>query len=94
MRLCPHINYRVIDTIREPKYSTDEILISIARIDPNIEHYIIKFTNCNQYPDWFYMSGKRIRRYHTQKNGRGEMYVVPMSVREPFEPIRNCPHQY
>lgn len=92
-RFCKHEKYKVIDNIWEPKYSTDEVLINVERIPEDVEHFIIKFKKCNKYPDWFYMSGKMIRRFHKQKNGNGMVYVVPMSRRETFEPIKeNCGH--
>lgn len=92
--MCRHQPHRVIDWIREPKYSTDEVLIKTAAIYSDVEHYIIKFTDCTKYPEWFYMSGKVIRRHHKQKNGGSEVYVVPMSKRESFEPITHCDHEY
>lgn len=95
MRLCKHDKHRVIDNIRSPKWSTDEILINVDRIHEDVEHYIIRFTDespKNKY-GWFYMSGKVIRRFHKQKNGAGMMYVVPMSRREEFEPLKECNHE-
>lgn len=90
MKLCRHARYKAISNILEPKYSTDEILISVASVPEDIEHFIIKFKKCNKYPDWFYMSGKMIRRFHKQKNGRGEVYVVPMNRKETFTPDKEC----
>lgn len=91
MRLCKHAKYKVIDHILEPKYSTDEILISVAAVPEDVEHFLIKFKKCNKYPDWFYMSRNDIaKRTKKQPNGRGEVYVVPMNRREAFEPIKNC----
>ena len=92
MRLCKHQKYKVIDWIKEPRYHDDHILINVASIDDNIEHYIIKFTNCSKYKDWFYMSGKKIRHYKKQKNGNGEVYAVPMDTRESFEAVTDCEH--
>ena len=94
MELCKHARYKVIDWIKDPKWSTDEILINTDAIDQNVEHYIIQFSNespKNKY-GWFYMSGKVIRRFHKQKNGHGWVYVVPMSKREEFTPIKKCEH--
>lgn len=92
MKLCKHMPHKVIDWVKEPKYSTDEILIKTEAVSPEIEHYLIKFTACNKYPDWFYMSGKVIRRFHTQKNGNGTVYVVPMGKREEFIADNRCGH--
>ncbi len=86
MTLCPHDNYRKIDNIREPKYSTDQILISVGRVDKNTRHYLIKFTKCAQYPDWFYMDYDTIHKSKRQPNGRGEVYAVNMSQRQEFIP--------
>lgn len=93
MKLCKHEKHIKVIDIWAPKYSTDEVLISTSKVSPDVEYYLIKFKDCNKYPDWFYMSGKMIRRYHTQQNGNGIMYVVPMSKREEFEPTINCEHE-
>ena len=95
MILCKHDNYKVIDHILEPKYSTQEILISTDAISPNIEHYLIRFSKPapQEKYGWFYMSGKTIRRHKKQKNGRGEVYVVPLSKREEFIPNKTCEHE-
>ena len=92
MKLCKHDNYRVIDWIKEPKYSTDEILINATAIYKGTEHYIIKFSKCKQYPEWFYMGRTGIVKHKTQKNGAGSVYVVPMSEKKAFEPVKNCKH--
>lgn len=94
MKLCKHDRYKVIDWIREPKWSTKEILINTQAIDPNTEHYLFQFVSPspkNLY-GWFYFSGKMIRRHKTQKNGSGQVYVVPLDKREEFEPIKQCEH--
>lgn len=95
LNLCKHAKYIKIDNIKSPKWSTDEILINVDRVHEDVEHYIIQFTDespKNKY-GWFYMSGKMIRRFRTQPNGRGNVYVVPMSRREEFIPIKeNCGH--
>jgi len=90
VKFCKHQKYKAIDHILEPKYSTDEVLISVAAVPEDVEHFIIKFKKCNKYPDWFYMSGKMIRRHKKQPNGRGEVYVVPMRRSETFTPIKDC----
>ena len=89
-KLCKHAKYKAIDHILEPKYSTDEILISVASVPEDIEHLLIKFKKCNKYPDWFYMSAKMVRRHKKQKNGGGEVYVVPMRRSETFTPDKEC----
>ena len=93
---CKHQRYKKIDWIKSPKWSTDEILINTEAVSPEIEHYLVQFTDespKNKY-GWFYMSGKVIRRHKTQPNGRGKVYVVPMSKREEFTPIKDCGHNY
>lgn len=101
MKLCKHAKYKVIDDIKDPKWMTDEVLISVNKVHEDVEHYIIRFSNTKPIPrfssvsaqekyGWFYMSGKMIRRFHKQKNGNGMVYVVPMSRKETFEPIKDC----
>lgn len=94
MTLCKHQPHKVIDDIKDPKYSTNEILIATHKVLPHIEHYIIRFSSPGAEKDygWFYMSGQMIRRHKTQRNGRGEVYVVPLSKREEFEPMNRCEH--
>lgn len=94
MKVCKHQVHRKIDWIREPKYSTDEILINVHAISSGIEHYFIKFKMCKKYPDWFYMSRKVIQHSKTQPNGRGEVYVVPMQYAQPLEIIHPCEHDF
>ena len=48
--LSPYQKHKVIDHILEPKYSTDEILISVASVPEDVEHFLIKFKKCNKYP--------------------------------------------
>lgn len=93
---CKHQVYTKIDNIQSPKWSTDEVLISTARITDNTQHVLLQFTDespKNKY-GWFYLSGKVIRASKKQPNGRGEVYVVPMSKREEFEAITKCNHEF
>ena len=92
MRFCKHQHYIVVDDIKSPKWSTDEILISRRKVLPQIEHYLIRFTDSSpkEKYGWFYMSGKDIRKSKTQPNGAGEVYVVSMKKRQPWQPIKDC----
>lgn len=92
MRFCKHQHYVVIDDIMSPKWSTDEVLINRDKINPRVEHYLIRFTDDSPRKKygWFYMAGKDIRNSKTQPNGRGVMYVVPMKKRQTWNPIKNC----
>ena len=93
LKLCRHQKHKVIDHILEPKYSTDEILISVAAVPEDVEHFLIKFKKCNKYPDWFYMSRNDIvKGTKKQPNGRGEVYCVPLSRRQEFTPNKRCEH--
>lgn len=94
MKLCKHTPHAIIDNIREPKYSTDQCLINVAKVGQGIEHYLIKFTNCTKYPDWFYFDYKTISKSKKQPNGRGEVYAVDMSKRQELEIIKKCDHSY
>ena len=94
MQFCKHLPHKIIADIYEPKYSTDEVLISTSKVSEYTEHYLVKFVKCTKYPDWMYFSGKDIRKCKTQPNGRGVVYCVPMSKRQDFTPINECEHQY
>lgn len=94
MTLCKHDNYKTISDIWEPKYSTDEILIHVDKVPRDVEHFLIKFSKASPADKygWFYMSGKMIRRHRKQRNGNGEVYVVPLNKREEFTPQKQCEH--
>lgn len=92
MMLCKHMPHTVINWIKEPKYSTKEILIDKYKVDMAHEHLLIKFTDCPSIPEWFYMSRKMVRKHKTQPNGRGFVYVVPLSKKEEFKQIKPCEH--
>ena len=93
MKMCKHLPHKVIDWIKEPRYHDDAVLISTSATPDNTEHYLIKFTQSSKYPEWFYMDRKSIVKSPVQKNGRGEVYAVPMARRQSFEPITNCEHE-
>ena len=95
MQLCKHQVYKVIDWIKSPKWSTDEILISVDALPTNTNHLLIRFADESPRKKygWMYFDARVVRRYHKQKNGSGMVYVVPMSKREDFEPLKNCHHE-
>ncbi len=90
-KLCKHKVERVITDILDPKFSTDEVLIDTNDVK-DVENVVIRFKNegSKKKYGWFYMSGKMIRRYRTQPNGRIMVYVVPLNKREEFTPIKDC----
>lgn len=92
MRLCKHTPHTVVDWVKEPKYSTREILLNKDRIDHAKEHLIIRFSDAPSMPEWFYMSRTMVRRHKVSNNGRIEVYAVPLAKREPFEIIKPCEH--
>lgn len=93
MKLCKHEPHLVVDWILDPKWSTNEVLIDVDKVGKH-ENVLIRFANLSPQKKygWFYMSGKMIRKHKTQPNGRGTVYVVPLSKREEFEPIKQCGH--
>lgn len=94
MTFCKHQTYNTIDWIKEPKYSTNEILINCARIPEHVEHFLVKFTDCKSIPNWFYLSGKKIRKSPKQSNGRIQVYAVSLNHREEFTPLSPCSHDW
>lgn len=94
MKLCKHDEYTTITKVLEPKWSTKEILLSKQTVDDAKEHLVIRFAKDSAFKEygWFYMSRKKVRRHRTQKNGRGEVYVVPLREREEFIGKKYCEH--
>jgi len=94
MRLCEHDSYTSITKVLEPKYSTKEILLSKETVDGSNEHLVIRFAKESAFKEygWCYMPKKMVQRQRVQPNGRGYVYVVPLSKREEFIGIKNCKH--
>lgn len=92
MKFCKHQHYIVIDNIKSPKWSTDEVLINTKKVHDKVEHYLIRFTDKSprEKYGWMYFAGKDIRNAKTQINGNGLMYVVSMKKRQPWQPIKDC----
>ena len=92
---CKHRPHRVIDDIRSPKWSTNQVLISVDKISDHINDYLIRFSEESPKSKygWFWLDGKVIRKSPTQPNGRGRVYVVDMDKREDFQPINKCQHE-
>lgn len=93
MRLCKHDNYRVIDNIWAPKYSTWQVLINVNKVSDNVEHYLIKFTKAPSMPDWYYISREDITSGGQQPNGAGRVYTPSLSKLQPFTPDNHCEHE-
>lgn len=92
-KLCEHEEgLHLITHIKDPKWSTNEILIDTN--EARHQHLVIRFANESPKKKygWFYMDGGMVRRHRKQKNGRIEVYVVPLDKREEFEPINICEH--
>lgn len=92
MNLCKHSSHKIIDDIWQPRYHDDAVLISKHKLGQKTEWYLIKFTKCNKYKDWYLFKAKDIKKQKTQKNGNGEVYVVPMSLRVDFVANKTCEH--
>ena len=92
MKLCKHDSYKTITDIWEPRYSTQSVLINVNKVGEKTEHFLLKFSKAPAYPNWLYFSGKDIRKSPKQKNGGGEVYAVPLSKAEDFEPVLKCQH--
>lgn len=95
IQFCKHKPHKIIDWVLSPKWSTDEILINVARIPENVNDYLVQFVDESPRKKygWFYLDGKDIRKSKKQKNGHGEVYCVPMSKRQEWEAIKNCEHE-
>lgn len=96
MRLCKHDSYKIVDWIKSPKWSSNEVLISTAAIHDDTENCLVRFTDPSPQKKygWFYLSGKDVRSSPVRANGRGFVYAVPLDFREEFEPVLECEHIY
>lgn len=92
---CKHHHYKLLTHIRSPKWSTDEILINVTALPENTNDLVIQFSDESpkEKYGWFYMDANTVRKHPTQRNGNGMVYVVPMSKREDFVPLKKCEHE-
>ena len=64
--------------IWKPKYSTQEILIATHRVTDGDN--FIKITQDKNYENKLLkLAGEEIRKYPRQRNGKGEVFCVPIS---------------
>lgn len=92
MTFCKHTPHTVINWIKAPKYSTNEVLIDKNTVDNAEENILLSFTDeipRNKY-GWLHFNRDDIRRYTTQKNGRIIVYMVPLTRGKPFKPLKEC----
>lgn len=92
MKFCQHTPHTVINWIKDPKWSTHEVLIDKDAVDLGEENVLICFTNpsARKKYGWFHYRKSVIQQHPTQPNGRIKVYVVPLSKRKPFAPIKDC----
>lgn len=91
-RFCKHTPHTVVNWIKDPKWSTKEVLIDKDVVDMGEDNILVRFTSPsarNKF-GWFHYAKDVIQRCPTQPNGRITVYVVPLSKRKPFVPINNC----
>jgi hypothetical protein len=92
MKLCKHEPHTVINWIKDPKWSTSEVLIDKQTIDEGEEHILLAFSNPSPHKKygWMYFNKEEVQRCKTQPNGRITVYVVSLNKRKPFTPINDC----
>jgi len=89
---CRHTPHTIINWIKDPKWSTKEVLIDKDAVDVGEENVIVRFTNhsARQKYGWFHLTKSVIQKCPIQPNGRIKVYVVPLSKRKLFVPIKDC----
>jgi len=92
MKFCKHTPHTVINWIKDPKWSTNEVLIDKQVVDEGEEHILLAFSNPSPYKKfgWMYFNKGEVRECKTQPNGLITVYVVPLGKRKPFAPIKDC----
>ena len=96
MQLCKHQPHKIIDWIKSPKWSTNQVLINTRAVSGTTEHYLVQFSDESpkKVYGWFYLSGANIRKSPIQTNGAGKVYAVSLGLSEPFTPDNNCVHKF
>ena len=67
--------------IREPKYSTREVLVGCFRVRSSNKIIIEKGAYAGEY----FMHGTKLQQYPRGTNGRIDVYKVPLDDLEPLE---------
>jgi len=92
---CKHQPHRIVDWVKSPKYSTDQILINVDALRGDIDHYLFQFSDegPREQFGWFHLNKATIVKSKIQPNGRGKVYAVDLDLREDFIPLLNCNHE-
>ena len=58
MKFCKHTPHTVINWIKDPKWSTNEVLIDKQVVDEGEEHILLAFSNPSPYKKfgWMYFN--------------------------------------
>lgn len=91
MKFCKHTEHTVINWIKDPKWSTNEVLIDKKVVDGSELHILLAFSNPSPFKKygWLYFNREEVRRCKTQPNGRITVYVVPLGKSKPFKPVKD-----
>jgi len=87
--LCKHAG-AAVHNIYEPRWHDRRVLLKVTAVH---DHNIVQFSKSPTLPGWYYVSGKTVRKYSKQSNGRIDCYAVPLSEFVPFEPKLHCEHE-
>ena len=67
-----------IQPIWQPKFSTQEVLVNVNAVRP--EKCFVMFIGDKNHPNLYSYNGEKVRREcRVQKNGRGQVFCVPLS---------------
>lgn len=92
MKLCKHADYTLINWIKDPKWSTSEVLIDTKAINDAKPTIILGFTNKsahNKY-GWLVLDREECKKSKIQPNGRIKVYCVKLSKARRLERVTDC----
>ncbi len=69
--------------IWEPRYYDKTVLLAANKVGTHNKIVFTKATSMGEDP--YYVSGKTVKRYKKESNGRLMCYVVPLDKLEPLE---------
>lgn len=89
MRLCKHQGAKSFD-IWNPRWHDKRVLMAVHKVS---DHNRVVFSKSKALKGEFYISGKIVKRYKKENNGKIECFSVPLDKFEPLEIKAHCEHE-
>lgn len=89
MTTCKHMPMQLFD-IWEPRYRDKTVLLAARKVGDHNKIVFSKAPSMGTEP--YYITGKKVKSYKKEDNGKINCYVVPLDELEPLEYQELCEH--